>query len=50
MRLIETWIERHPVLSKIGRAVIIMGVLYGGTWACATWTVTVDSSKTWHCA
>ena len=39
MRLIETWIERHPVLSKIGRAVIIMSVLYGGMWAFATWTV-----------
>jgi len=25
MHLIEAWIERHPVLSKLGSAVIVMG-------------------------
>jgi len=39
MRVIEAWIERHPVLSKLGGAVIVMGGLYGGMYAFAAWTV-----------
>lgn len=39
MQLIDAWIERHPVLSKLGGAVVVMVGLYGGMWALATWEV-----------